>query len=201
MLVLKKIAITGGTASGKSLVCQIFKNLGVAYIVDSDEIVHRLLSHDITLRDQLVPLLGKEVVTDGKLDRKKIAEQVFSHPEKLQKLEKILHPLVIEEINNRYNQVKNSQNIPLFIVEIPLLYEIQGEDDYDAVVTVISEAALCEKRFTEKNQMKGQDFKNRMQRQLSPEKKAALADFVLTNNGSREELEENVKNLIPLLVA
>lgn len=196
---MRKIAITGGTASGKSLVCQILQDLGVAYVIDSDEIVRRLFSTETPLGRELIVLLGESVLTNGQFDRKKIAKLVFSHPEKLQALEKILHPVVIKEIRERYRQMQHSQDFALFVVELPLLYEINEENFYDAVISVLSDPSLCHHRFVEKNG-RPEEYDQRMQRQLPPQTKAKLANFVIVNNGSKEELKKTVETMIPSLI-
>ena len=81
MLKVKKIAVTGGLSAGKTTVCQLFKNLG-AYVMSADEIVHRLLSTEISIIQQVVSQFGTRVLSGDQLDRKKIADLVFSCPEK-----------------------------------------------------------------------------------------------------------------------
>ena len=93
-----KIAVTGGISSGKSSVCRIFEKLG-AYVVDADDIVHDLLKNNLDVRDEIVALLGDDVVVDGEIDRKKIAQKVFTNRASLVALEKIVHPLVYGKIN------------------------------------------------------------------------------------------------------
>ena len=81
MLRLRKVAVTGGLSCGKSSVCRIFKELG-AYVVSADEIVHRLLSTKTNLGQQVISLLGKEIITNGKINRSTIAKKVFNDPNK-----------------------------------------------------------------------------------------------------------------------
>ena len=199
MLALKKVAITGGTASGKSLVCQILKDLIKAYIVDSDAIVHKLLSPETLLGKQIIALLGESVVSGKQFNRKKIAELVFSDPQKLARLEKILHPQVIGEIEKQYLRAKDQYD--LFVVEIPLLFEIDAEKFYDATIAVLSDEEICKNRFKERHPNLPEEYKRRMQRQIPPKEKAKKASFVILNNGSIEDLQNEVKKIIPSLVA
>src|SRR5579872_4450591 len=138
MLKLVKIAITGGVASGKSTVCQFFKELG-AYVVNADAIVHQLLKPDSHLGQQVIRLLGSEVLHNGQLDRGRIAEKVFRDPKQLKALEKILHPEVIHRIAEEYEKAVKDGSYTSFVVEIPLLFEIQGESFYDAVIAVLAD--------------------------------------------------------------
>src|SRR3990167_10662892 len=105
MLNLKKVAVTGGVSSGKTTVCRILEDHG-AFQVSSDEIIHQLLSLNTICIKQVTDLIGSEIFKDGKIDRKKVAELVFSSEEKLKALEKILHPLLFEEIEKLYQQIR-----------------------------------------------------------------------------------------------
>lgn len=197
MLKLKKIAITGGLASGKSSVCRILAKLG-AYVVDSDAIVHNLLSPDTTLGKKIIELLGHDIVENGHLSRKKMAEIVFKDPQKLEKLEKLLHPFVLREIETMYQSAAKQKNCPLFAAEIPLLFEIGAQGAFDHVVAVIADRAKCKTRLASIGSSP-HDYETRMQRQISPEEKAKKADFVLINNGSLEDLEKQVRSLFQTL--
>ncbi|NNM43880.1 MAG: dephospho-CoA kinase [Chlamydiae bacterium] len=201
MLILKKVAITGGLACGKSSVCQILKNHGVACVVNADEIVHQLLSTKTDLGHKIARLLGSDVIVNGQFDRKKIAEKVFSDPKKLLDFEKLLHPSTLEEINKRYMQASKSESVPLFVVEIPLLYEIQAEDYYDSVITVVSDENIASQRFMKNTSYGKEEYERRMSRQLPISIKAKRADYIVENNGDLENLKNSVIKLIPSLVS
>lgn len=188
MLILRKIAVTGGLASGKTTVCQFFKEYG-AYVVNSDAIVHRLLSPETIIGQQAIALLGLTIVIKNRIDRKKIAELVFSNHEKLHALEAILHPAVKKEIETEYNHVKNNPSYSFFIAEIPLLYEAKMEAFFDTVIAVISDTKIAKARF------QGNDFDQRMSHQEAVEKKAIKADFTLVNNGDLTALKHAVFKL------
>lgn len=187
MLTLRKIAVTGGLSCGKSSVCRFFKELG-AYVVSSDEIVHRLLSPNTNLGQEVIKLLGDDIIVNGQFDRSIIAKKVFNHQTLLLSLEKLLHPAVLNEIENQYKQIKDKPNIPLFVAEIPLLYEIAGENKFDSVVAVWSEPELCKKRLKEATGCLDDEYDRRMARQLSQDEKVKRADFVIRNNGSMENM-------------
>jgi len=197
MLELKKIAITGGISSGKSTVCRILTEHG-AYQVNSDDIVHRLISQDSTCIQKIVNLLGSDVFVDGKIDRKKVAKQVFRDREKLKALEAILHPRLFEEIEKEYNQAQKQNSYTAFVAEIPLIQEIGRSSEFDVIVAVVCDEALARKRFAEEGFTR-EDYDRRMKRQWNPKEKAEKADFTLTNNGTREEFEQEIKKLITFL--
>lgn len=188
MLILRKIAVTGGLASGKSTVCRFLKECG-GYVVDADAIVHRLLSPESSIGQQVISLLGLTVVIGNQIDRKRVAKLVFSNREKLHALEAILHPAVKKEIETEYNQVKNNPSYSFFAAEIPLLYEAKMEKFFDTVIAVVSDPSLAKKRFS------GADFEERMARQETTEAKAVKADFTLANNGDLAALKQAVFKL------
>jgi len=192
---LRKIAVTGGISSGKSTVCRLLADKG-AYIVDTDSIVHSLLLSDQVIREKVISLLGPNIVVDDQLNRKAIAEKVFSHPETLKSLELLLHPAVFHEIELQYQNEKNNPKYTLFVAEVPLLYETASSKLFDFIIVVLSEKELCIDRFIEDHKGSRQSFEQRMQRQIQPAQKAAKAHFILINNDSIEKLEKQVINLL-----
>mgnify|MGYP002783744503 CR=1 FL=1 len=197
MLALKKIAITGGIASGKSSVCQFFQELG-AFVVSADALVHELLSLENSLGQQVLNLFGPQILHNGKIDRRMLAAKVFADPLLLEALEKLLHPAVLQKIEELYEQAKQKQAYTLFVVEIPLLYEIHSEDAYDAVVAVLADEPLAKKRFCEAGHSQD-EYDKRMNRQWQPKEKAKRANYTLINNGSLAELRQEVVKLNSIL--
>lgn len=194
MLKIKKIAVTGGLAAGKTTVCKIFKELG-AYVVSADEIVHQLLSPGTATGQQIATLFGSDIISGKEFDRKKIAAKVFSQPHLLAALEDLLHPAVFDEIERRYQQVNKEKKQALFIAEIPLLYEASAEGRFDCVVSVNASAEVCKERFVKEKQGSPEEFDKRMARQIAPQQKADRAHYTIENNGTFEQLKTNVNTL------
>lgn len=184
MLKLKKIAVTGGIACGKSTVCQLFRNAG-AYVVSADAIAHELLdSHD--LGQQVVAVLGSDILQNGKINRNIVASIVFQDKERLRELEKILHPVILKQIEQKYVEACNKGSYSAFVVEMPLLYEIGAEHFYDVVIAVQST-----QHFPVPN-----DYERRKSRMLPDEVKAARANYTISNSGTLEDLEREVEKII-----
>ena len=200
MLKLKKVAITGGLSCGKSSVCRVFKELG-AYVVKADEIVHQLLSPDQRLGQQVIALLGNSIVIDGKIERNAIAKIVFENKKLLHSLEKLIHPIVLSEIEKQYQQVSNQGKAPLFIAEIPLLFEVGSEKNFDTTIAVWTNPELCKERFKKATGYGEDEYLKRMANQMPVEEKAAHADYVIENSGSIEQMHEAVVNLFIKLTA
>jgi dephospho-CoA kinase len=190
MLKLKKIAITGGVASGKSSVCRFFEELG-ACVVNADELVHDLLVPDTALGQQVIQILGLNVVSEGKISRRIIAEKVFKNRQLLEALEKLLHPAVLKKIEERYAEASRTGEYTFFAVEIPLLFEIGNEGFYDIVVAVLADEAIAKKRFAAAG-FQQEEYDRRMHRQMNPHQKALRAHYTIHNNGSLEDLQRQV---------
>jgi dephospho-CoA kinase len=193
MLKLKKIAITGGVASGKTSVCRFFEELG-AYVTNADAIVHELLTPDTDLGQQLIRQLGPEIIKNGQISRRIIAEKAFKDQGTLKKLEELLHPVVLKKIEELYVSACKEERFTSFVVEIPLLFEIKAEKSYDVIIAVLANESEAKKRFEQAGFHKT-EYDLRMNRQLKPEQKAAKAHYTIHNNGSLEDLHQEVVKL------
>ena len=198
MLELRKIAITGGIASGKTTVCRFLKKHG-AYQVSADDIIHQLLETNAECIRNIIALLGPDILTDEKIDRKKVAALVFSNPEKLEQLENLLHPLLLAKIEEEYQKVKDDKRYRFFVAELPLVQEIGKEKTFDLIVAVLSDEATAKKRFIRAGFPK-EEYERRMKRQWKVAKKAEKADFTILNDGNLAHLEEQVKEFIHTLI-
>jgi len=197
MLKLKKIAITGGVASGKSTACQLFQELG-AYVVSADAIVHKLLDSKTDLGQQIIRTLGSDIVQHGTISRQRVAEKVFQDPKQLEQLERILHPVMLQMVEESYRKASEARKYTSFVVEIPLLFEIGKETEFDVVIAVVADEEIAKRRFVAAGHT-SQEYERRMSRQLPPSLKSAKAHYTLTNNGSLEEFREQVKKLNALI--
>lgn len=191
---LKKGAVTGGISSGKSTVCRYFQELG-AHVVSADEIVHQLLLMDKKIIQEVISLLGIDILSDNRIDRAKVAKKVFNQPSLLNSLEGILHPAVQKEIKKQYELKNKEAKTALFIAEIPLLFETESKKDFDFTIAVLSDTKVCEDRFHLSTGYEKEEFHKRKQRQLDNLTKSNLADYVIFNNGSLNDLRDEVTKL------
>ena len=189
------VAITGGIGAGKSEALASFRRHGAA-TVSSDEIVHRLLRDDPVIGKTLVERFGDRILDEaGQIDRSAIAEIVFADREALEWLESLLHPLVVQEYLEWREQLAALPNPPpLTATEVPLLYEVGGQDRFDAVV-VVTAAPKVRAGRTEV------DADEREPRLLPDTVKVAQADFAYVNDGSLEELDAFVGEVMEELTA
>ena len=170
---MKRIALTGGIACGKSLVAKYLNEFGVDTI-DADDVVHRLIPDPA--------------------ERKRIAAEVFADPEKRRALESRLHPLVREKIDEFLSQPSTSTfNLSPRIAIIPLLFETHWDADYDIICCVSSSRKNQIDRMLTTRGYSLEEAEARLSAQMPVEEKAARSHYVINNNGSAEELKLEVE--------
>lgn len=199
MLKLRKIAVTGSLSCGKSSVCRIFQQLG-AHTVSADDIVHKLLSPNTSIGQKVIALLGQDIVVDGRIDRSAVAKKVFNDQNLLYSLQEILHPAVFDEIEKQYQELNRRGNNTLFVAEIPLLFECQAENRFDATIAVAANSKICHERFKASTGYASDEYDKRMTHQLSSEEKTRRANYVIENNGNPQDLYDAVIALYKTLI-
>jgi len=182
--------ITGSVASGKSQVCRFLRENGFK-IIDADEISHEILQ---ICKNEVVSNFGKNILSNGKIDRKKLGEIVFSDPQKLRVLEGILHPKIRDEI---YAQAKELEllNSPYF-VEIPLFFESGNFDDFKNVIVVFAPKEMLISRLMKRNNLDEMSANSRVALQIDIEKKREMANFVIDNSKDKSHLEAQIREFL-----
>ncbi|PCI95467.1 dephospho-CoA kinase [Candidatus Aerophobetes bacterium] len=192
MLKLRKVGVTGRLASGKSLVCSVFKQHG-AYVESADEVVHQLLTSDQKNIQRIISLLGQDVEENGRIDRIKVAEIVFSDKKKLSELEKILHPQVLDKLKQCYEKLQKQNEFSLYVVEAPLLFEAHWEGFFDTIITVVAHDELCKKRYEDTGHT---DYLKRISRFMPVDEMIKKTDFIIKNNEAQKEVEKQTLDII-----
>lgn len=201
---IRRVAVTGALSAGKSSVCRFFAELG-AYVVSCDSIVHSLLKVPSKLTEQIVALFGEEVIVQGQLDRGCLAKRAFANCALASALEKLLHPHVRTALETAYQACVQAATYPLFVAEVPLLYEVGWEQDFDFVVAVLADSDKCRKRFrksffSDSPSESDRAYLQRMARQMDPKEKARRADCVLINKTTQQNLRKAVEELYVTLI-
>jgi dephospho-CoA kinase len=192
------IGLTGGIASGKSESSKYFESLG-AYIIDADEIAHKLTAKDMPVLDELVKSFGADILFPaGDLNRKKLADIIFSDEKAKFKIEKILHAHIISRINEIVFQNIKKHNI---VINAPLLFEVGLDKICDKIVVVWVSHNIQVERLLLRDKLSVDQVKKRISSQMPMEKKIELADFVIDNSGSKEDLKKELKDLYELLTS
>ena len=172
-----KVALTGGIGAGKSEALEAFRRHGAA-VLSSDQVVHELYAEDSDVRAALEQRFGT-------LDRAQIAERVFADAGELEWLEQLLHP----HVRKRYADWLVGVDVPVAVVEIPLLYETGADALFDAVVVITAPEALRSSR-------RGESVAERSPRLLPDDEKVRRAGYSYVNDGSLEELDAFVQAVL-----
>ena len=185
-----KVALTGGIGSGKSTVSEILEELG-AYVIDSDQLARDVIERGSPGYESVLASFGDEILVDGEIDRNKLGSIVFKDPASRLKLESIIHPLVRDAAE------KLARNLPagsVVINQIPLLVETDGAKRFDYVITVSADEELRRSRLIERG-MKDYEITHRLAAQVNDAARENVASFVLTNNGTIDDLRRDVEAL------
>jgi dephospho-CoA kinase len=184
------IALTGGIGAGKSTVAQFFSELG-AVVVDADQLARIAIERGSEGFDEVVTTFGQSIISNGDIDRKALAAIVFNDPQARVDLEAIIHPRVQKLFAQAV--AESDQSVPM-IYEIPLLVETDAAHKFDFVITVEADEELRISRLLSRG-MFISDIKARLANQAPAEKRIAIADAVIRNDGDDDHLLRQVENL------
>jgi len=190
-----KIAITGNIGSGKSTFTSFAKAAGFPVLI-ADDISKSILDTDEKVRALVIKEFSENAFKGNKPNKSFLAKEVFSDPNKLQKLESILHPRVIKSIEKSSSEILKNNKV--IFIEAALIYEADMEDMFDYVVLVSSERILRLQRKIASG-ITEDDFCKREANQIPEEEKKKRADFIFSNDGSIEDLKMKF-NLLLLTV-
>lgn len=181
-----KIGLTGSIASGKSYVLNLFSDLYNVPIFSSDECVKELYKSN----DQLKDFIKKHILEKNEVFSKtNISENVFNNEEKLLKLEKFIHPLVKSARDSFIIQEKKN-NSKIVIVEVPLLFEKNLENDFDFIILIKTSSDLQEKRVLERPNMTAELFSKIKKKQLPNIRKEERSHFVIDNINREDTIKK-----------
>ena len=187
---MKVIALTGGIGAGKSTVAQFFSELG-ANVVDADHLARVAIERGSEGFDEVVARFGQSILSNGDINRKALAEIVFSDPDSKRDLEDIIHPRVQKLFAQAVIDNEPAGNL---IYEIPLLVETDAANKFDFVVTVEADEELRIERLLARG-MFISDIKARLANQAPSKARIDIADAVIVNDGDEDHLLRQVENL------
>jgi dephospho-CoA kinase len=191
-----RVAITGNIGSGKSTFTKFLFEAGYPVIL-ADDISKEILAGDYEVREEVVKEFGAQSFLGNKINKKYLADNIFSDPRKLKKINSILHPRVrkrIEYLSKEYFKTSS-----IVFVEAALIFESKIEEMYDYVVLITADKNLRMRRSTLTKKLSEEDFVKRDNNQMNEESKKKKADFIFTNDGSKDELKRKAILLINLL--
>ena len=192
---IKRVALTGGIATGKSYVLSRFEEHGVP-VVDADKIAREVVEPGMPILEDIIRYFGPQILdSSGRLNRQKLGKIVFSEPDKRRLLESLIHPSILNTIDSWFNSLDQSNHFGL--AEVPLLYETGTQNRFDAVIVTTCSFEEQVRRMVERTGMTNTDAHQRLAAQLSEklhstDHKIRQADFVIRTDGLLQDTDTQV---------
>lgn len=188
------VGIVGGVAAGKSTVAELLAERG-AEVIDADRIGHQMLER-AEVKAALTEEFGRDILREeGRVDRGRLAGKAFGEPEEVEKLNRIVHPPILKEIRARIEQVRRRNGAPLIVLDAALLMETNLHRELCQALVFVDAPPGERRERALKRGMSEEQFQKRSRAQMPPEDKKELSDYVVSNAGSRRELEQRIDQL------
>ena len=188
------VGLTGGIATGKSLVSQLLEEHG-AFVINADLIAHELYNPGTMGFNSLISHFGDTILDlNGTIDRKKLASIVFTRKHEMDNLNTIMHPLIYDEIKKIMFDLSNKKH-PVVVVEAAVLIEAGWQDLFDQIWVVSSDMETVISRLNVRNGISREESLKRINSQIHPKDRNKYADIVIENNGNTEILSSRIKEL------
>lgn len=197
---MKLVGLTGGIASGKSTVAKILQSLGAA-IVNADDLAREVVEPGHEAWKEIVASFGADILqSDQTLDRQKLRTLIFNQPKARKRLESIIHPRVRALAEERIRQYA-AAGYPVVIYEVPLLFEGNLQEWLRPVILVACDVETQTARLQKRDHLTAAEAEKHIAAQMSLKDKRRLADYVIENNGSLEDLERQTRQILEELKA
>lgn len=194
------VALTGGIATGKSVVADILEDLGF-YVHRADKIAHRLMDPEMPAWKKIVAHFGEKILNkDRTINRKKLGNIVFTDEKERRFLNKILHPLVLETRKKEIDRLQKEGQYNIFVSEAALTLEAGFASYFDKIVVVHCQKEVQIKRIMERDQIGRQEALRKIKAQMPSEEKLKYADYIIDTSGPLEKTVEHTERLFRSLV-
>lgn len=189
------VGLTGGVASGKTVVSQILREEG-AYLINADQIARNLVRPHSPAWKELRRVFGDGILDeDGSIHRKKLAAKVFSDPEQRNLLNQILHPRIKEEIEREVKEIGEKDPDGIVVIDAALLVELGDYRKMDRLIVVASTKMQQIERLAKRDGLEEEEAQRILCSQMPVEEKLKVADFVIRNDGSLEETKRKAREI------
>ncbi len=193
------VGLTGGIASGKTTIARMLKKMG-ARVIDADVISREVVAPHTHCWKRIVKQFGEAILSkDRTIDRKKLASQIFSDPEKRLILNRILHPCIKKRIKEMIAHIGKAEPDALIIIDAALLVETGMYRDYDKLVVVAADEDVQVARLVRRNRLSLKEARSRLRAQFPLESKKKVADYVINNQDSLEHTRSQTRALVQQL--
>jgi dephospho-CoA kinase len=193
-----KIAVTGGAGSGKTSVCSRLKALGLE-VISADDAAKQAVVPGAAALEKIAGIFGKKILLpDGRLNRKMLRQIITEDDAARKYLENILHHEISNLILEKVVQLEK-EGRPIVVIEVPLLFELDLQDQYDRVVVVSASRESRIQRLMARDNISRESAENLIELQMPDSKKIEGADFVVRNEGSKADLIKSVDVLFEKL--
>ena len=190
-----KVGLTGGIGTGKSEVLSILRDLG-ASTVQADLLAHEIYSPGKPAWQDIIHTFGSEILTaEHQINRKKLGEIVFADKNKLSKLNQIVHPRIFEHLKELIEK-QEMAGVRLLVIEAAILIEAEWTEIVDSVWVVKASKSIIIDRLKGKTTLSEKQINQRINAQISDAKRQEKANEIITNNGDKSELRDQVRKLI-----
>ena len=194
-----KIGITGGIGSGKTEICKIIERLG-SKVIYADDLAKEILNTNESVKRRVRKEFGEDIYTSvGNLDSNKLAQKIFFDEDLKVKLEKIIHPVVIDRIKKNFECLEKSSKHLLVFLEAALIFEAGVDSLLDYIIVVNTDEEIRIKRVMTRDGSCKEEVMQRMKAQIPPAQKIEKADFIIHNNDDKNKLENKVKFIYNIL--
>lgn len=194
-----RVGLTGGIASGKSTVSRIFRKLG-AQIIDADQIAHEAILKGKPAYQKIVRIFGKEILKkSGEINRSRLGKEVFSDPEKLNRLNGIVHPEVFREERTRERIIRKGDPRAMILFDVPLLIESGAYLKMDKIIVVYARKETRLQRLMRRDRLSKAESLRRIKSQMPLSKKKEYADFLINGEEPVDRIREKAKKIIQLV--
>lgn len=186
---MHKIAIVGNIAAGKSEVEKYLSKKDFV-VLDTD-----MMTHDILMDKPDVPEAFEDydIFEYGRLSKQKLGKLVFDNPELKSKLEDIVHPLIMQEIDNAFRIYSNEK---IVFISVPLLFEVGWESLFDKIIFIKADDNIRLERLIERSGLSREDASKRLKSQIPQDEKLAKAHYIIENNSTIDNLYEQIERIL-----
>ena len=190
-----KVGLTGGLGSGKSTASRFFKSLG-AYVLDADVTAKTLLDNNEDVQKELVKEFGTDIIgVTEKVDKKKLARIAFQDEDHQQRLNFVVHPHIHNAIDIEFDKISQANQYSLFIVDAALIYESGYDAHLDYVIVITAQLKHRMERALQRETLSRDEILKRIDFQWPEKDKIGIADYVVHNDSTEEELKKQITSL------